>query len=529
LTQDIYPQLIAARAAQSPDRVTLQMASGEEMTYRRLWVEGRSWASAFAQLGVGHGDTVVQMRGVGLDYFASWLGLTLLRAIDVSINTEYRGDLLAHVLTNSQAQVLVLEAQYLDRLMEVRKRVPTLETVVVLQAAEDLPLIPGCRVLSGAEALSGSHALRDLQPAQPWDIPCILYTSGTTGPSKGVVIPWGHLYRQARNFIPIETLNEDDVFYLPLVTYHLGGKVTPYLAAMLNARGVVRERFSPHEFWSDIERHGCTTTTMVGAMIPWVSASAPQRNDSATSLRNVIMAPVPSDVDAFRDRFGVRVGTAYSMTELSNPFGSDGWTACNENHQSCGRLKPGFEVRIVDEFDREVLDGEVGELIVRTDEPWTMNLGYYGMPAESFTAWRNGWFHTGDGFVRDAEGNYYFRDRLKDAIRRRGENISSFEVEWVVNQHPEVTESAAIAVPSEHTEDEVMVLVRRIDASELRPDELLEFLVPRMPRFMVPRYIEFVDELPKTPTDRIRKQELRQRGTTKQTWDREAAGIEVPR
>jgi crotonobetaine/carnitine-CoA ligase len=518
-TEDAYPQLLARRAEESPDRVTLQMVSGETLTYSRLLEEGRRWAGAFAALGVGAGDTVVQMRGVSLEYFASWVGLTLLRAIDVSINTEYRGDLLAHVLDNCKARVLVVEPQYLDRVAEVRDRVPALETIVVLG--------------DGAEStvdkfLAGSIALGELEPAQPWDVACILYTSGTTGPSKGVVIPWGHMHRQARNFIPIETLSSDDVFYLPLVTYHLGGKVTPYLAAMIDARGVVRERFSPTEFWSDIERFGCTTTTMVGAMIPWVSAAPPTAADKDTVLRNVIMAPVPPDVDAFKERFGVRVGTAYSMTELSNPFGSDGWTSCNDNHESCGRLKPGFEVRIVDEHDRELPDGEMGELIVRTDEPWTMNLGYFGMPEASFHAWRNGWFHSGDGFERDADGNYYFRDRLKDAIRRRGENISSFEVEGAVNQHPEVVESAAVAAPSEHSEDEVLVFVRRSEGSELREPELIEFLFPRMPRFMVPRYIEFVDELPKTPTDRVRKKELRERGVGQRTWDREAAGVEVP-
>ena len=530
-TEDVYPQLIRSRAEESPDRVTLQMVTGETMTYAQLFEEGRRWAGAYAALGVGVGDNVVQMRGVSLDYFASSLGLMLLRAVDVSINTEYRADLLVHVLNNSRARVLVVEAQYLDRVAEVRDRVPMLETLVVLSSdtGEANGAASGFRAIPVSEFLAGSSVTAEMEPAQPWDVACILYTSGTTGPSKGVVLPWGHLHRQARNFIPIETLTSDDTFFLPLVTYHLGAKVTPYLAAMIDGRAVVRERFSPNDFWSDIDRHGCTTTTMVGAMIPWVSAAPPTPQDHATPLRNVIMAPVPPDVDAFKERFGVRVGTAYSMTELSNPFGSDGWTSCNANHQSCGRLKPGFEVRIVDEHDRELPDGEVGELIVRTDEPWTMNLGYYGMPEESFVAWRNGWFHTGDGFERDPDGNYYFRDRMKDAIRRRGENISSFEVEGIVNQHPEVVESAAVAVPSEHTEDEVMVFVRLAEGSGLRERDLLEDLVPRMPRFMVPRYIEFVEELPKTPTDRVKKRELRARGVTDTTWDREAAGVEVPR
>jgi crotonobetaine/carnitine-CoA ligase len=341
-------------------------------------------------------------------------------------------------------------------------------------------------------------------------------------------MPWGHLYRQSRNFIPVDDLGPDDVLYLPVVTYHIGAKVTPYLAAMVNAEALIRDRFSPSEFWGDIRRHGVTTTTVVGAMIPWITAASTPEDEHG-SLRNIIMAPVPPTVDDFKRRFGVRVGTAYSMTEISNPIASDGWDGCAENHLSCGVLKPGYEARVVDENDITVPDGTVGELIVRSDEPWTLNQGYLGMPDASFRAWRNGWFHTGDGFVRDAEGRFYFRDRLKDTIRRRGENISSFEVEGVVNQHPDVVESAAVAVDSEHTEDEVMIFVRRIDGSSLGERELVEWVIPRMARFMVPRYVEFVEELPKTPTDRVQKKALRERGVSAGTWDREREGIVIPR
>ncbi len=524
----IFPRLVARRAAESPDRVLIEHVRGGSLTYAELLAGGQLWGGAYRRIGVGERDNVVLMTPVTLDYYRSWLGLTLIKAVDVGINTEYRGDLLVHVLNNSMAPVMMCAPEFVERVAEVLPRLDHLRTIVVLGPDTDVPDLP-IQVLSQSEFLAGAEPLGELDPVRPWDISCILYTSGTTGPSKGVVLPWAHLQRQTVNFLPFADLGPDDVYYLPTVTYHLGGKTIPYLMALCNGTAVVRERFSPNDFWDDVKRYGVTSTALVGAMVPWISAGAPPADDENNTLTNVIMAPVMPDVDGFKARFGVRVGTAYSMTEISNPFASDGWSACNANHKSCGRLKPGFEVRIVDDHDEEVPIGEVGELIVRTDEPWTMNLGYFNMPEASFHAWRNGWFHTGDGFRRDEDGAYYFCDRMKDAIRRRGENISSFEVEGIVNQHPDVIESAAIAVPSEHTEDEVMSFVVRTDGSELTEAELIEWLIPRMPRFMVPRYIEFIDALPKTPTDRVKKKDLRERGVTEAAWDREAADIVIPR
>jgi crotonobetaine/carnitine-CoA ligase len=217
------------------------------------------------------------------------------------------------------------------------------------------------------------------------------------------------------------------------------------------------------------------------------------------------------------------------MTEIGAPFASDGYDLANS--RSCGKLRSGwagYEAQIVDEHDQPLGPDEVGELVVRTREPWVINRGYYGKPEASLAAWRNGWFHTGDAFTYDADGNYYFVDRIKDAIRRRGENISSFEVEALVNQHPDVVESAALAVPSEYAEDEVKVCVVLRDGADVEHRELLEFLMPRMPKFMVPRYIEFVTELPKTEgTMRTRKFQLRDDALNATTWDREAAGVRV--
>jgi crotonobetaine/carnitine-CoA ligase len=264
-------------------------------------------------------------------------------------------------------------------------------------------------------------------------------------------------------------------------------------------------------------------------MAPFLLMQPEAPDDADTPLRHVMMGPLVPQVDEFKARFGVEVGTGYGMTEIGAPFVSDGYTLANP--QSCGRLHrgwAGYDVRIVDEHDQPVATGDVGELIVRTDEPWVLNSGYYGMPEATATAWRNGWFHTGDAFKCDEAGNYYFVDRIKDAIRRRGENISSFEVEALVNQHPEVAETAAIGVPSEFTEDDVKVCVIRVAASELSAQDLITWLAPRMPKFMVPRYVEFVDALPKTDaTFRTQKVKLRTDALNDNTWDRDASGLRI--
>jgi crotonobetaine/carnitine-CoA ligase len=260
-------------------------------------------------------------------------------------------------------------------------------------------------------------------------------------------------------------------------------------------------------------------------MVPFVYNQPVQEDDSRHFLRKVTMIPLIDELDDFRERFGVQVLTAFNMTEISSPLASNGFNLVNE--RSCGRVRPGAQVRIVDENDEEVPPNQIGELIVRTDDPWTMNAGYWQMPEKTAEAWRNQWMHTGDGFTRDEEGNFYFVDRLKDAIRRRGENISSFEVESEINTHPAVLESAAIAVPSEHSEDEIKAVVIPHPGQTLEPEELIWYLEPRMPYFMIPRFIEIADELPKTPTEKVQKKVLREAGVNENTWDMVKAGIKL--
>jgi carnitine-CoA ligase len=277
--------------------------------------------------------------------------------------------------------------------------------------------------------------------------------------------------------------------------------------ALVGGRLVLRESFKTDAFWRDIDRYRCTTTNLMDTMAQFLVQSPPRADDAEHPLLNVLMVPIVPELEAFQERFGVRVCTVFNMTETSCPIGTEGWVI--SDRRSAGRVRPGWHARIVDEHDRELARGEVGELVVRSEEPWRLMAGYWRRPEATVEAWRNQWFHTGDLFRQAEDGQFYFVDRLKDVIRRRGENISSAELESYVVTHPSVGECAAVAVPSPWGEDDVKVVVVPAADHRIDVDELHAFLRASIPRFMVPRYLQVVDALPRTATNKIRKLELR--------------------
>ena len=523
----VLPQLLAGLAASEPDVVAMQDVDGRSETRRELHETNLRWADAFRRLGVQPGEHVVTMLPNSFEAYHAWLGLAWLGATEVPANTMYRGRMLRYLVEDSGAEVLVISPRYLPQLREVAADLSRLRVVAVPDAAEDISDLPGV-VVSGDELFADVEPVGDLAGPDYWDVAAIIYTSGTTGPSKGVLMPWGTLWAIVDN-LPDDFVCPGEGFYTTFPAFHMSGKYMMYQAAVRRARMVIREQFSVQHFWDDVRRFDIDTAVLLGAMAPFLMQAPERPDDADTPLHKVGLVPLPHGVEEFTRRFGVRVGTSYGMTEVGMPFVSDGFDLANDS--SCGRPRSGwagYEVQIVDEHDQPLPPNQPGELVVRTREPWVINTGYHGKPEATAAAWRNGWFHTGDAFVYDDDGNYYFFDRIKDAIRRRGENISSFEVEALVNEHPEVVESAAIAVPSDYSEDEVMVCVVRTEGSTLTEAQLVEFLAPRMPKFMVPRYVRFVDALPKTEgTMRTRKFELRAEPLDERTWDREAAGITI--
>jgi crotonobetaine/carnitine-CoA ligase len=366
--------------------------------------------------------------------------------------------------------------------------------------------------------LDGVEPAVDLDGPLYRDVSLILFTSGTTGPSKPVLVPWANVYAFWSG-VPDDALNAGEAVYCALPMAHNSGRSAFNYAMAEGATFVFRERFSGTTFWDDVRRHDCVVAALVGPMTALLNAQAPRADDGDNPLRGIICGPLIPQLEQFKARFGVQVATCYGMTETSVCL-TTGWD--HGPTAGCGRVRtdyPWHEVRVVDENDEPLGPGEVGELVVRSAEPWSMNAGYFGMPEATAEAWRNGWFHTGDAFRYDEDGNYYLVDRLKDAIRRRGENISSFELEDVVRGFDGVADCAAIGVPAELGEDDVMIVVEVGAGDAVDPAALHEWLQARLPKFMVPRYID-VGALPRNATtQRVKKFELRSRGVTPSTWE----------
>jgi carnitine-CoA ligase len=366
--------------------------------------------------------------------------------------------------------------------------------------------------------------LDDSAQPQPWDAQSVIYTSGTTGLSKGVVSPYLQLYTTAT--IVYGYLREGEGILVNLPMFHVGGTSSLMIALIRSGSFHLVDGFSTDRFWDQVRRGNCATTSgLIGIMGAFLMKAPPRPDDRLHPVRCMTGFPINEQTVKIRDRFGIDYLTGFNMTELSAPLVSELNTTV---FGACGRPRSGVQCRLVDEHDIEVPDGTPGELVVRSDTPWTFNLGYDGLPDATARAWRNGWFHTGDMLRKDAEGNYYFVDRLKDAIRRRGENVSSIEVEAAVRTHAAVDEVIAVGIPVE-SEEEVMVVIVPKSGRTLEPSQLIEWLTPRLPYFAVPRFVRVVEAIPKTETNKQRKFPFRDAGVTPDTWDRVAAGIVLKR
>ena len=525
----VVADLLERRALKTPERTFAVFPDGSEWTCRRTAEEAWRWGNALAGLGVRPGDCVSVWVPTGPDVLGAWFGANAAGGIYAPLSLAARGGYLEHTLNLAESKVLVAHPGLAPRLAGLN--LPHLETVLVVggRLDEQLPF----RTVSFEETVAPAPATRPWlpRPTEPWDHVSLIYTSGTTGPSKGVLTAYASLWAYDRYFI-WDDLGPGDRFLQPLPMFHTAGTGCTYSMLRRGASVALVDGFNPRTFWADVRRLGATGSLVIHAMVSYLLDQPPAPDDADNPLRVVYMGPL-SRVQEFSERFGVGVYTGFGMTEVPCPIRSELNPA---NEKAMGRrVDPeNFEVRLVDDNDVPVPVGTPGELVVRHRLPWLINSGYRNMPEATARAWRNGWFHTGDQLQEDEQGNLYFLDRVKDAIRRRGENISSFEVEAEVLAHPEVREVAAVAVPNPDTiaeagDEEVKVVVVREEGSELTARELVEFLIPRMPRHWVPRFVEFADELPRTPSFKVKKADLRAAAITPATWDREAAGIRLKR
>jgi carnitine-CoA ligase len=501
----------AERFAQKP----LVTAGGVTWTYAETCEAAARCAGTLRSAGMQAGDRVAIICSNRIEFLQIVLGCAWLGVIAVPINVASRGPQLQHILSNCAARLLVMEAAYAENLALLHSSELAVEAIWLIDATTQVRLgeIVAVSMPRGSERIAAA-------PVRPGDLALILYTSGTTGPSKGVCCPQAQYFWWAVNTASLLQLCADDVLCTSLPLFHTNALNTFYQALLTGSTVCFEKRFSASRFFASLAHHRATVTYLLGAMVP-ILLSRPRSAEEAAHTVRIALAPgVPAQFhEEFTQRTGIRLLDGWGSTETNFVLGT------SIEHQKPGLMGPvfeGFQARVVDDQDNDVADDTAGELVVRADDPFAFATGYFRAPEQTAQAWRNLWFHTGDRVVRQPDGYFRFVDRLKDAIRRRGENISSFEVEQVLLSHPAVANAAAFPVSSPLAEDEVMAAVILQPRQQLTEAELIAFCEPRLPYFAVPRYLEFVRELPTTESGKVQKYKLRERGVTETTWDREA-------
>jgi carnitine-CoA ligase len=521
--------LLDRRLAADPDGPYLDVC-GTAATAAEVAAVADRLAGGLAALGVGPGDRVATLVENSAEAMFAWWGTVRAGAVSVPINTAYKGEYLRHQLADSGSRVLIVEADLVDRAARVAADVPGLAHVIVIGEAPDLA---GAEVHPWADVLAGD-APPPAVAVRPADLATFIYTGGTTGPSKGCMLSHNYHEALARQIGICWGRTADDVVWTPLPLFHFNAIVTAVLGPLVyGGRAAIYRRFSVSNFWPEMNRTGATITSTLGTMAYLLAhdadrpemprSGAPEAN---ASLRLLGAAPLPVEVDSIiRERFGIETFSgAYGVTEASlvswQPPG------VRNKPNAAGIINDEyFDVRIFDDDDGELPRGTEGEIVLRPKRPHTMFEGYWGRPEATVEASRNWWYHTGDVGRIDEDDYLFFVDRKADYLRRRGENISSFEVERILMGHGALADVAVHAVPSEMTEDDLKITATLAEGASLSEEALFRWCIDELPYFALPRYIEFRAELPRSPVGRVLKRQLRTEGATPATWDADASGI----
>lgn len=575
------PALVAQAAAAHGDREFLAFEDGRTVSFAEFDELTDRLATALADLGLQPGNRLLGLLTNSLEFMLLMIAVHKRRAIFVPVNTDLRGAFLEHQVRNSQPRIVAVDRGLLDRFDDVNTDAmasldAAIETTLLVNdgSGESLAAVAAARDLADRAsaavqpqeaaatrelvdpatheltidisrgALSHSSVLAlsgllDTEPrddalleAEPSDVCTIMYTSGTTGPAKGVLMPQAHCYLFGLTAAQALDITRDDRFFCCMPLFHANGLFMQVYASLHGGASVyVTKRFSVGQWLDTVIDQGITLTNALGVMPEFIWRSPPTDCDRGHRLRAVIALPVAAEwAAAFEERFGVRIVQGYGMTEVNMVAYTD---PADPVMSGCAGppLADYFEVIVADPAtDLPLPPDEIGEILVRPKVPFCFNVGYHQMTDKTVEAWRNLWFHTGDAGRIDTAGRLHFVDRLNDRIRRRGENISSYEVETVINGYRGVIESAVVGLRVEGAggEDEVLAVVA-VSGSAPDPVEFLDWCVPRMPRHSVPRYLQFVPQLDKTASGKIRKQAIRDAGVTPDLWDRESVGYIVAR
>jgi carnitine-CoA ligase len=530
--QRTVPQMLRRQAEIHGDR-PLFVCGGERWSFADARTAAARHAGILLAADVAPGDRVALLCGNRPELLALILGCAWAGAVSVPLNAAVRGLPLQHMLSNSGAKILAVERELLPALDTIDLTGLMLTRIWIIGSPPEATA--ACAPASAGtgkqplviEALPAAAGEAGEAAPGPGDLFTILYTSGTTGPSKGVCCPHAQYFWWGAYTGWQLRVGEGDVLHTPLPLFHTNALNCFFQALLHGATQVVEPRFSASLFWPALAKSRATVTYLLGAMVPMLLSRPPLPAEREHRVRVALAPGVPAGFHApFTSRTGVVLLDGFGSTESNLIIAS---RPDDARPGYMGRLVPGFSARVVDDADNDVADGEAGELIVRADEPFALAGGYFAMPDKTVAAWRNLWLHTGDRVVREADGYYRFVDRMKDAIRRRGENISSFEVEQALGSHPAVALAAVFPVASDLAEEEVMAAIVLNAGASASEEELVRHCENRIPYFAVPRFIEFMDALPRTENGKVQKFKLRERGRTAATWDREAAAVRLKR
>ncbi len=525
----VIGRILEDKARRDPAHVVYQFGDAP-LTVGALDERVNRVANAFLELGIKKGDKVALMLPNCPEFLYTWFGLNRIGAVEVPINVALKGVGLSYQITQSDSVLLVADTQYLDRLSQVAADLTTVRNVVFLDTGAGPHTGASWQGYDASDfaQLLAQPATRPHVDVHFSDPASILYTSGTTGVSKGVMLSHHYWYAIWAEAVKYCRYTEDDVLYTGLPFFHGNAQgLTVGPAILADAKAVIVDRFSASRLLDDCRRWQCTEANYIGGIIPILLKQAERADDADNPLRLMVGAAAPIDVwHQFESRFRTTLMELYGMTEcyccLANPFDE-------RRPGSCGKPITGWDVKIVDDDDNEVPPGTTGEFIARPQRMFVGTTGYYKKPEATLDLFKNFWMHTGDLGRMDEDGYFYFIDRKKQALRRRGENISSFEVEAVINANPAVLESCVVGVPSDVGEDDVKAVAVLKSGAQLTPEELIAWCEPRLAYFAIPRYVAFRDELPKTPSERVEKYKIKSEGVTADCWDREAAGIVLQR